>query len=355
MVSQADLSESLKGRRVLVTGHTGFKGAWLSLWLEQLGAQVIGLSLPPEEDSLYARAGLSGRWPENLSDIRSYESVEKVLANSEPDLVFHLAAQPIVSVGYRDPMGTFEANVLGTMHVLEAARRSRSIVGCVVITTDKVYRPWMTQHRHIETDPLGASDPYSASKAAAEHVISAWRVMLSRESGATVVAARAGNVIGGGDFAPNRLMPDLIRAFAAGVSCEVRHPDFTRPWQHVLDPLSGYLDLGARMLRGESVPDALNFGPDQEEPVSVIADLAATFWGEGAAWEATQESTTPETPLLALSSELAHQTLAWRPTWSTAEAVQRTIAWWKGIELGASPLYLCQTDITEFMSSQESA
>lgn len=345
----------MRGRRVLVTGHTGFKGSWLSLWLDALGANVIGFSLPPEADSLYDRAALSGRWPEFLDDVRRYSRVQQCMADCEPDLVFHLAAQPIVSTGYLDPTGTFETNALGTMHVLEAARHAPSVVGCVVVTTDKVYRPYPTHHRHVETDALGASDPYSASKAAAEHVIDAWRELLSRDTGAKIVAARAGNVIGGGDFAANRLLPDLVRAFSARRSCEVRHPDFTRPWQHVLDPLSGYIELGVRILAGESVPDAVNFGPDREETVAVVADLAAENWGAGAHWVVSEYAAVPETPLLSLDSALAHRDLGWYPRWSTEEAVSRTIAWWKEAGAGAHAVELCLRDISDFMSSVDAS
>lgn len=336
---------------MLVTGHTGFKGSWLGLWLELLGCDVVGLSLPPQEYSLYERAGLRGRWAEFLGDIREYTVVEKCVLATQPDLVFHLAAQPIVSSGYADPLGTFSTNVTGTMHVAEAVRKASSAVGCVVITTDKVYRPRDGAHRHIESDPLGASDPYSASKAAAEHVVDAWRGLA--DSDTTFVVARAGNVLGGGDFAANRLLPDLVRAFVSGQTCSVRHPDFTRPWQHVLDPLSGYILMGARLLGGEFVPEALNFGPEREETVASVADLAVRYWGKGASWTATESGDMQETRLLALDSDLARRTVGWTPTWSTDEAVRRTVHWWKRVQGGASPTSLCLGDISDFMLSAE--
>lgn len=349
MVLDADLPRAFSGRRVLVTGHTGFKGTWLCLWLELLGAEVVGLSLPAEPDSLHARAQLAGRWEESLRDIRSFSKVEDSFADLKPDLVFHLAAQPLVSVGFDDPMTTFDANVMGTMHVLEAVRRMPTVLGCVVVTTDKVYRPRVAAHRHTEDDPLGAHDPYSASKAAAEHVVDAWRQLILADTGAPVVAVRAGNVIGGGDSAPNRLLPDLVRAFTSHTVCEIRHPDFTRPWQHVLDPLSGYLVVGALMLQGQLLPKAFNFGPEQEERVGIVADWAAACWGQGAAWIPRPSFDMPETELLALDSGLAHRTLGWSPTWATKEAVERTISWWTEFRGGADPLALCLRDIAAFM------
>lgn len=343
--------ETLHGQRVLVTGHTGFKGTWLSLWLEFLGADVVGLSLPPEPGSLYSRAHLAGRWPESMLDIRDFSTVDSSIRAYRPDLVFHMAAQPLVSLSYADPMATFDTNVMGTMNVLEAVRRAPSVVGCVVVTTDKVYRPGSRGRRHVETDPLGASDPYSASKAAAEHVVGAWRDLLSRESGARVVAVRAGNVIGGGDFAANRLLPDLMRAFMADTVCKVRNPNFTRPWQHVLDPLYGYLTLGTRLVQGRTVPAAVNFGPEREESVAMVADLAARFWGGGAKWISGRDVEMPEAPVLALDSTLAHQSLGWRPTWGTEEATRRTVSWWRSILSGAEPAIRSLGDIKDFMAS----
>jgi CDP-glucose 4,6-dehydratase len=354
VVWNPEVGSALRGRRALVTGHTGFKGAWLSLWLESLGTEVVGLSLPPEPGSLYERAGLSGRWPEFIADIRDFPSVEACVKSCAPEVVFHLAAQPIVSTSYDDPVGTFETNVMGTVHVMEAARQSPSVKGCVVVTTDKVYKPHDTPHRHVESDALGARDPYSASKAAAEHAVDAWRGLFSHDSGPELVAARAGNVIGGGDFAADRLLPDLIRAFIARDRCLVRHPDFTRPWQHVLDPLAGYLLVGARVLAGEPVPDAVNFGPDQEESVEVVADLTALYWGDGAAWTRDRANTMPETPLLALDSSLASRTLGWRPTWGTSAAISRTVGWWKANERGIHPIDLCLDDIRSFTSESDS-
>jgi CDP-glucose 4,6-dehydratase len=343
------VAAALRGRRVLVTGHTGFKGAWLALWLERLGAEVCGLSLPPDSESLYARADLRGHWTEMLGDIRDEGTVKGAFEEFDPEIVLHLAAQPLVSVGFESPLETFATNVMGTAHVLDAARESDTVRGCVIITTDKVYRPSTGRHRHSESDPLGGRDPYSASKSSAEHVVDAWRLLANSRPDYSVVAARAGNVIGGGDFADNRLVPDLIRAFSAGEPARIRHPNFTRPWQHVLDPLAGYLALAARIAEGQEVPESLNFGPDREEPVSEIADLAVGSWGGEASWVATAaDLAIIETPELALDSTLAADELGWRPSWSTPEAVGRTVSWWSQFFAGADPNGLCLDDITAY-------
>ena len=355
MVWDPSSTKAFDGRRVLVTGHTGFKGTWLCLWLDSLGAEVTGLSLPADVNSLYLRAGLAGRWPERLEDIRTYSLVDRSINQLQPEIIFHLAAQPIVSASYDDPMGTFTTNALGTMHVLEAARRAESVVGCIVVTTDKVYRPTPDGRRHVEGDPLGAHDPYSASKAAAEHVVDAWRAMTSRDARPTLVSARAGNVIGGGDFAANRLLPDLVRAFSTNSVCEIRRPGYTRPWQHVLDPLSGYLALGASIIAGRPVPESLNFGPEREETVAVVADFAASAWGAGATWREVESGGMSETPALALDSNLALRTLGWSPTWTTQEAVSRTVGWWQRAESGTSPVELCLNDIDDFTAASKSA
>ena len=351
MVDHLERLSEFSGKRILVTGHTGFKGAWLSLELESLGAEVMGLSLPPAEESLYVRAGMAGRWNEWFVDIRDREQLRVAFRQAKPELVFHMAAQPIVSVGYHDPVMTFETNTMGTAYILEEVRQSPYVIGCVIITTDKVYRPQQEAHRHVESDPLGGDDPYAASKAGAEHVIASWQRMLLATGGPKVVSARAGNVIGGGDSAENRLLPDLVRAFSAGEPALIRHPSFTRPWQHVLDPLAGYLLVGSGMLLGRDLPAAINFGPDHEYPVRHVADLAVEAWGEPAEWRLGASLAVHETPLLALDSSLAHHSLGWTPTWDTNEAVMRTIRWWQRLQNGDDPLELCLQDIRDFARS----
>lgn len=333
---------------MLLTGHTGFKGAWLGLWLERLGAEVIGLSLPAEPDSLYVRAGLVGRWRESFTDIRDADAVRAAVRDESPDVIFHLAAQPLVGVGYAEPVMTFQTNVAGTMNVLDAARLATGVAGTVVVTTDKVYRHHPGGQPYLETDPLGGVDPYSASKSAAEHVATAWRALSALESGPRVVTARAGNVIGGGDYAAGRLLPDLIRAFAAGRTALLRHPDYTRPWQHVLDPLAGYLDLGERILTAGDVPDSVNFGPDADRTVGDVADMAVAAWGDGAAWVHEPDDTMPEMDLLSLDSSRAKAFLGWHPRWSTEDAVGSTIMWWKHHLNATSAIELCLADIERY-------
>jgi CDP-glucose 4,6-dehydratase len=344
---RGDAIEALQGRSVLLTGHTGFKGTWLALWLEQCGVTISGYSLPPEDESLYQRADLAGRWTETFADVRDLDSVVQAVAAAQPDLVIHMAAQPLVGAGYAMPVETFETNVIGTVNVLEAVRRVSGVQGALIITTDKVYSPRPTG-RHSEDDALGGHDPYSASKSAAEHAVAAWRTLMKDEPSRAVVALRAGNVIGGGDFAEGRLVPDLVRAFAVGEACEIRRPSYVRPWQHVLDPLSGYIEVAARVLRGSSVPPALNFGPDSEESVAFVADLAASLWGSETRWVEDNSHAIPENPNLALSSDLANRELGWSPTWDTRQAVGRTIQWWKDCLAGGDPVSLCHRDIATF-------
>lgn len=309
---------------------------------------MIGISLEPEPDSLFARAELSARWIDHFQDIRDFAAIEEVMAGHPIDLVFHLAAQPLVRTGFEEPLSTFQTNTMGTANVLEATRRSPTAKGSVVITTDKVYRPVENTYDYREDDPLGGNDPYAASKAAAEHVASSWRTLCALEGKQQVTVARAGNVIGGGDYARDRLLPDLIRAFAASEVAELRHPAYTRPWQHVLDPLAGYLMLGANVLSGETAPHAVNFGPEREETVGTVADIAASAWGDSVSWTEVSGSDMPETPLLSLNSQLARE-IGWQPLWDTREAVVRTIDWWKSYFSGSPALDLCIRDLRHFM------
>lgn len=340
----------LSGRRVLVSGHTGFKGTWLSLWLDQLGAEVWGLSLPAEVGSLYDRAALSGRWPEVLGDIRDQDVVTRALRQSAPDLVMHLAAQPLVRKSYRSPVATWGTNVMGTTHVLDGAVRCDSVHGVVVVTTDKVYLNTGQLWGYREPDPLGGHDPYSASKSAAEMAAQAWRSVVLETGGPQIVTVRAGNVIGGGDFAADRLLPDLMRGFAAGDSVAVRNPASTRPWQHVLDPLSGYLRVAELLVTGATVPESLNFGPDPKDVHSVqhVCDIASDSWGPEATWQATPDEGPAEADALALDSTLAARALGWSPRWTTTQAVDRTVGWWKSVLSGVGPEDACREDLLAF-------
>jgi CDP-glucose 4,6-dehydratase len=325
------------GKRVLVTGHTGFKGGWLSLWLDRLGAAVHGYALdPPTEPSLFQAACIGKVLASDTrADLADLARLKTVLGASQPDVIFHLAAQPIVRESYRDPLSTLAANVMGTAHVLEAARSSGSVRALVLITTDKVYenREWVYPYR--EVDPLGGYDPYSASKAAAEIVAASYRAsFFTGETGhpARVATVRAGNVIGGGDWAADRLVPDCLRAFANHEPVRLRYPHAVRPWQHVLEPLSGYLELGARLCtpEGAAFAKGWNFGPDTSGDATVgeIAQTLARIWGEDARVELAQSARNPhEAGLLTLDSTLARTQLGWKPRWSLEQALARTTAW----------------------------
>jgi CDP-glucose 4,6-dehydratase len=315
------------GRRVVVTGHTGFKGTWLAAWLAELGAQVTGIALPPAtEPSLFAASGLASRIDSRFADVRCRELLDRHLRAAQPDIVFHLAAQPLVLAGLEDPVTTFQTNVLGVVNLLDAARRLPGLRAVVVITSDKCYlRP---DRRCAEGDELGGHDPYSASKACAEMVVHAYRCSwFSPDGGIGLATVRAGNVIGGGDFSPGRLLPDLVRAFMAGRPAELRHPGGIRPWQHVLDALAGYLTLAEKLaVNPASFSTAWNFGPDEEAgwTAARIADVAAARFGAGS-WRAGARELAIEVPTLLLSSDQAKRWLGWRPRLATQEAVEWTI------------------------------
>jgi CDP-glucose 4,6-dehydratase len=311
------------GRRVAVTGHTGFKGAWLATWLAELGAEVTGLGLPPStEPSLFAISDLPRRIHSRIADVRSRELLARHLREAQPEVIFHLAAQPLVLKSLQDPVATFQSNILGVVNLLDAARRLPSARAIVVITSDKCYlRP---DRRCAEGDALGGHDPYSASKACAEIVTEAYRCcFFPPDGGMGLATARAGNVIGGGDFSQGRLLPDLIRAYAADEPADLRHPHSVRPWQHVLDALAGYLLLAERLaVNPASFSTAWNFGPDQDTSWTAarVAEAAADRFGTGT-WRAAAGDLAIEVPMLLLSSEQAHRWLGWRPRLATEDAV----------------------------------
>ncbi|HEY1100111.1 MAG TPA: CDP-glucose 4,6-dehydratase, partial [Myxococcota bacterium] len=320
-----------RGRRVLLTGDTGFKGAWLARWLELLGADVVGLALPADTTPALTHVlGLRERLPCFDVDIRDERAVVDVFASAQPELVMHLAAQPLVRASYRAPVDTFATNVMGTAHVLEAIRTTSSVRAALVVTTDKVYenRQWPWPYR--EHDALGGHDPYSASKAAAEIVVASYRRSFFAD-GPRVVVARAGNVIGGGDWAAERLVPDIVRAIGAEVAVELRHPDAVRPWQHVLDANAGYLHLLWRVATSTLAEHAFNFGPDDDVPltVGVLAQRFVDVFGRGRVVERRDASAPHEAHLLRLDSSLARSVLGWRPAWSTATTLTRTAEWYR--------------------------
>ena len=340
------LSKLLSGP-VLVTGHTGFKGTWLTLLLEQLGVEVVGYSLAPEVDSIYARIGRQGRILEEFADIRDLTSVQKFINRIQPVAIIHLAAQPLVIESYKSPRETFETNVLGTVNLLDSAFRSSQTKAFLSITTDKVYRNDNTGQAFKESDALSGKDPYSASKVGSEAAIAAWQQIAKSSGGPKVVATRAGNVIGGGDWAKNRLIPDLIRGFSKGEVVQVRNPLSTRPWQHVLDPLVGYLLTLQEVLKGSQI-ESINFGPIETSlTVKEVVEIARDRWGASAV---VKVETSPglefEASKLELDSQLATQLLDWKPAWDQKSAVQATIDWWKCIFTAREkPADLCQHDI----------
>ncbi|HHY28670.1 MAG TPA: CDP-glucose 4,6-dehydratase [Desulfitobacterium dehalogenans] len=326
------LKKAYCGQTVLVTGCSGFKGSWLSIWLHTLGAKVVGYALkPPTEPAMFSICGLDKRIISMEADVRDDAALMAAFKTYKPDMVFHLAAQPLVRYSYLQPKETFETNVMGTVNVLEAARNTETIKSIVVITTDKCYenREWVYGYR--ETDPLGGYDPYSASKGCAELVVSAFYNSFFRGSGVGLASARAGNVIGGGDWAIDRLLPDFVRAIVDNQPIRIRNPLATRPWQHVLEPLSGYLLLGALLLaESEKYSSAWNFGPRDTDvlPVEEILNLTITEWGAGRI-EKESVDQPHEATLLKLDISKADAYLRWQPVLSCREAIERTVAWYK--------------------------
>ncbi len=319
------------GRRVFLTGHTGFKGSWLAIWLKELGAEVTGFALaPPTEPSLYEIARVGESLHSIIGDIRNAEALRQAMRKARPQILLHLAAQPLVSEGYADPVGTYATNVMGTVNVLEVARSCDELEAIVVITTDKCYDNRESLHDYNEADALGGRDPYSSSKACAELIVATYRdSYFHAEGSARLATARAGNVIGGGDWAANRLVPDLLRAFASHQPARLRHPDSIRPWQHALDPLSGYLQLAEQLSSDAKFARAWNFGPALADcvPTGALADLLATHWGEDAHWTSEPTQLPHEAKLLRLNTDAVQQMLKWRPKWPLNEAVRHTVAW----------------------------
>ncbi len=327
------------GRRVFLTGHTGFKGGWLALWLAKLGAEVRGYALDPTTTPNLFEAARVGRVVEDIrGDVLDRTTLDASLIRFAPEVVFHLAAQPLVRRSYADPLQTYTTNVLGTAHVLEAIRKCDSVRAVVAVTTDKCYenREWIWPYREI--DPLGGHDPYSASKACAEIVCASYRssffpVDRLDQHGVALATARAGNVIGGGDWSADRLVPDLVRGFIAGKPVSIRRPNAVRPWQHVLEPLRGYIRLAEGLLEQKAeFASAFNFGPGDDDawPVERIATTMADSWGKGAAWSRDADPGVHEASSLRLDSSKARDALGWRPRLDIARALRWTMDWYRG-------------------------
>lgn len=337
--------------KYLITGHTGFKGAWLSLMLHHLGHEVTGLALEPEPGSLFERAGVAEVLAADLRvDVRDAERVTAAIANERPDVLVHLAAQSLVRESYRDPRRTYETNVMGTYNVLEAVQGLPSLAASLIVTTDKVYRNVNQTAGYRETDALGGVDPYSTSKAAADLVTQSW--IAGHPESAPTAIARAGNVVAGGDVCAERLMVDLIAAFSAGAPVRLRYPGAVRPWQHVLDCLNGYLAIVDALLAGRSVGEAFNIGPDPASVVTVgqVADRVAALWGEGSSWERDSGTHPHEAGLLTLDPTKAQLALGWSNRLGLDDTLRWTVEWAKTVRAGAHPRTVALAQVDRFLA-----
>ncbi|MCB0422840.1 MAG: CDP-glucose 4,6-dehydratase [Bdellovibrionales bacterium] len=347
-----------KGKRVFLTGHTGFKGAWLAFWLHSMGAKVTGVALAPStEPNLFSILGLESKIDSYFLDIRNYEELSALLQKSEPEIVLHLAAQALVRDSYQDPLGTYSTNIMGTAHVLEALRQTPSVRSGLIVTTDKCYenKEWVYGYR--ETDPMGGYDPYSSSKGCAELVTASYRSSYfnpedhsSHKVG--IASARAGNVIGGGDWSKDRLVPDIVSAITKKVPLHIRSPHSTRPWQHVLTPLSGYLILSEQLYNnGDQFSEAYNFGPDDDATVTV-GDMTQRFgevWGDMSNIVIEKAPQPHEAGLLKLDSSKAKAKLKWSPRWGFQETIEKTVEWYRTYYENSSDIvHLTERQLLEF-------
>lgn len=351
MQSANPMPDFWRGKRVLLTGHTGFKGGWLAFWLHRLGAQVTGVSLPPvTTPNLFDLTNIQAVTDSHFCDIRDATALSTLIKKVEPEIVFHLAAQALVHASYRDPLTTFATNVQGTANVLDSLRSLDSARVVVAITTDKVYKNLEHAYPYRETDALGGHDPYSASKAAAEVIIASYRDSYLSKQGIAVASARAGNVIGGGDWSADRLIPDAVRAWQADQPLLIRNPQAIRPWQHVLEPLAGYLTLAQKLWRRPDLAGAYNFGPHPQEAgtVELVIKLACHAYGAGVTSYEADSSYLHEAGWLALEIAKARAVLGFTPKWALAESVRRTMAWYRAEQQGANPRKLCEDEITAY-------
>jgi CDP-glucose 4,6-dehydratase len=344
-------SDFWKGKKVFLTGHTGFKGSWLCIWLNSLGAVVKGYALKPATNpNLFTIAGIEGLVESDINDIRDYSKLCTSILEFSPDIVFHMAAQPLVRASYEKPLETYETNVMGTANLLEAVRQCSSVKAVVNITTDKCYEnnEWVWGYK--ETDPMGGRDPYSSSKGCSELVTASYRESFLKGANIGVATARAGNVIGGGDWAEDRLIPDILRSFEASKSVIIRNPDATRPWQHVLEPLSGYLILAEQLfINPGEFSEGWNFGPHDHDvwPVDWILDEMTNLW-PGASWSLDQDDNPHEAMLLKLDISKASTILGWIPTWALTTTLGRIVRWHKCWIEGSDMRVECINEINEF-------
>ncbi|MRR57001.1 MAG: CDP-glucose 4,6-dehydratase [Deltaproteobacteria bacterium] len=325
-------------KSVFVTGHTGFKGGWLSLWLKLMGASVVGYALEPaHHPCLFHQARVGHEMNSVLADVRDADKLRQAMAESSPELAFHFAAQPLVRASYKNPSETYATNVMGTVNFLEAVRQTPSIRVAIVVTSDKCYENLESQRGYREEDAMGGSDPYSSSKGCAELVATSYQRSFFNDSRVALATVRAGNVIGGGDWAADRLMPDLVRAFSAGEALKLRYPRAVRPWQHVLEPLRGYLMLAERLWNeGNAYSGGWNFGPSQEDarPVLDVVRTSAKLWGDGAEWRVDAADSPREANLLRLDCTRANRFLGWTPAMRLEDTLEWTIAWYRACIAG---------------------
>jgi|ERR1017187_7356116 CDP-glucose 4,6-dehydratase len=350
-----------KNKKVFLTGHTGFKGTWLTIWLEMLGAKVKGYALKPETPSLFNYVKENLKIESVIADIRNKKKLEEELLAFQPDFVFHLAAQPLVRESYRIPVETFEVNVIGTANLLDAVRNLKKECMVVIVTTDKVYENIEKDYAYIEADKLGGYDPYSASKAAAEIITESYRLSFFNpkefsKHKKSIATARAGNVIGGGDYAKDRIVPDIFRFLSKKQIINVRNPNAIRPWQHVLEPLSGYLTLAANMkMEPQKLATAFNFGPKIKDVRNVeeLVQHAIKTWGKGNYIIENQTNAPHEAGTLKLNIKKAKKELHWKPKWNSDKAIERTINWYKNSAEKKADIYsLCVNDINDFVKDK---
>lgn len=349
-----ELRSFWKGKKVFITGHTGFKGSWMTFWLNELGTEVAGFSLTPDQNpSLFELLKLETTCTHHIKDIRNAQDIKSSIVEFQPDIIFHLAAQPIVLKSYEDPVMTWETNVMGTINLLEACKELKNPCSVVVITTDKVYENKEWYYGYRENDTLGGYDPYSSSKAGAELVVSSWRRSFFQDSKIKIASARAGNVIGGGDWTENRIIPDIFRFKQKGERIPVRNPNGVRPWQHVLESLHGYLTLAELLHTSDDkqYQSAFNFGPDQNAVQSVEQLMNAASTVTTVDWENTQkEGQLHEATLLTLSTEKATKLLKWKPKWDFETSIVRTIKWYDRYYAGENAADLVAEDLKAYTS-----
>ena len=344
-----------RGKKVYLTGHTGFKGSWLSLWLQEMGSVVKGYSLDVNtKPALFTEANVAAKMVSEIGDIRNLKQITKSMVSFNPDILIHMAAQPLVRLSYIKPVDTYTTNVIGTVNVLEAARKCSALKAIVSVTTDKCYENKEWEQGYKENEPMGGHDPYSSSKGCAELVTSAYkRSFFSLEGTASLASARAGNVIGGGDWAEDRLIPDILRAFEKSEPVVIRNPLSTRPWQHVLEPLSGYLVLAQELfLNGDSFAEGWNFGPKYEDckPVSWILDKMVKTWGGNASWILDKNNNPHEAGFLKLDCSKASNILKWNPKWNLQESLKMIVNWHQNHLKGINMNKECLKEINKYIN-----